>query len=94
MSGADGSSRFSTSACTETSSAELARRAAGCAAQDQRAGDGDALALAAGELVRVAEAVLAAEADFLQRRRHPPVGVAEAWMATGMFSVWSTVWLG
>ena len=46
--------------------------------QDQRAGDGDALALAAGELVRVAEAVAVVQADLEQDGVNPLLMVVQA----------------
>ena len=63
--------------------------------QDQGAGDGHALALAARKLVRIAVAVLAAEArpraSAWTMRASPR---SSRWIATGMARIWSTVWLG
>ena len=46
--------------------------------EDQRARDGDALALAARELVRIAEAEAGAEADLVERALDARLGVADA----------------
>jgi len=56
--------RFSTCACTETSSADTGSSATtSCGRSISAPGDRDALTLAAGEHVRIAPVVLAAEAD-------------------------------
>ncbi|CAM5491577.1 hypothetical protein SCANM63S_02430 [Streptomyces canarius] len=56
-------------------------------AQRESAGDADALALAAGELVGVAVDVLGVEADdvqqFLALRRRSPFGAASGWISYG-----------
>ena len=44
----------------------------------ERAGDADPLALAAGELVRVARRRIGRQADDLEQLAHAPVGVAPA----------------
>ena len=52
--------------------------------EDQRARDGDALALAAGELVRVAEAEARAEPDLVAApRRSARPASSMPWMASG-----------
>ena len=61
--------RFSTCACTETSSADTGSSATTSAgSQHQRARDRDALALAAGEHVRVAVVVLGTQAHLGEHR--------------------------
>ena len=65
------SSRLTTCAWIDTSSAETGSSATiSFGLQRERAGDADALALAAGELVRVAVVVLRVEADQLQQVLH------------------------
>ena len=66
------SSRLTTPACTDTSSADTGSSSTitfGSSAEGP--GDADALALAAGELVRVAVAVLRVEADEPEQLGHP-----------------------
>ena len=61
------SSSSSTCACTETSSADTASSATRISIHDQRARDADELALAAGELVRIAPHGVRAQAHHRQR---------------------------
>ena len=66
--------------------------------QGQRAGDADALALAAGELVRVAVVVLGVEADDLEQLLDPRAGPASSaprlWIASGAPTIAPTVCRG
>ena len=65
-------SRLTTCAWIDTSSAETGSSATSSfGLQRQRAGDADALALAAGELVGVAVVVLGVEADDLEQLLDP-----------------------
>ena len=65
---------MTTCAWIDTSSAETGSSATiSFGLQRERAGDADALALAAGELVRVAVVVLGVEADQLQQLLHRPL---------------------
>ena len=62
-------SRFRICACTDTSSAEVgSSQTISRGSHRQRARDGDALALAAGELVRVALQRVAPQADLVDQR--------------------------
>ena len=74
-------SRFTTCACTETSSAETgSSQTISFGLQRQRAGDAEALPLAAGELVRILGRRLGAQADAGEQPLHPlaPLGAGHA----------------
>ena len=74
-------SRFTTCACTETSSAETgSSQTISFGLQRQRAGDAEALPLAAGELVRILRRRLGAQADAGEQPLHPlaPLGPGHA----------------
>jgi hypothetical protein len=62
--------------------------------QHQRAGDGDALALAAGQLVRIAEAEAGGQAHIDQRLHHAASLSPVPWIASGSDRVRSMVWRG
>ena len=72
-------SRLRIDACTETSSADTGSSATRSAGDTrERARETDALALAAGQLVRIAEAQLVAQTDLVEQLDHLRVEVAAA----------------
>ena len=92
-------SRLSTCAWIETSSAETGSSAIEqLGFQRERARDADALALAAGELVRVAVVVLGAQADALQQLLHRLLALAwpftRPWITNGSAMIEPTVLRG
>ena len=66
-----------TCACTDTSSAETgSSQTISLGLRRERARDAEALALAAGELVRVLDHLVGAQADLVEQRRDPLVDLA------------------
>ena len=72
--------RLSTDACTDTSSADVGSSATSSfGSSDQGPGEADPLALAAGQLVRVAVAQLGAQPDLVEHLRDAPRRRSAPW---------------